>query len=724
MPYTPPSKSAASSPPHGPPNATRRNSEPVLRGTLPRSSSYLTKHRRTPSAVGLPEQINGSTNTPTPPGTSDDLKSMAGTGSIRQSPPPITGPRGMPSGAVISPPDSLSGSDDEGLEMRGRKLPNLKALKDAVNSIPLRRESSPVNKPAPVVAVVEQLLSEPVTFVEGMHHSYSTGALDALGSRRSSQAVPGIECSAIHINGSLTPSEEDSEDEKRVKPPMVRKKSGELVRPALRPASRRRPSSMPGTPTFSKAVHFDAHLEHVRHFLQVDRPLAVSAGSSPVDILESDTEYPFPPSDDERSRQTRSPPYEWEIITSNFPVDDLARTALPARVERLWLSKDCRFLHGWISVANLAFHKCLTCRFTLDYWKTTSEVAAEYIGQIHATGHDRWSFSIRLSDMANLETKTLYLCVRYNVNGQEYWDNNGGANFQVDFHKKFLPQSGKRGSHGVGSRPAGELPRSNRRSNPNTSTRPKSMPVGLSTHLIDQARRTLDKSRDDFLDSNGPIRLKKSTSDFRGNSAGARSSNAFGRRYDFNASLNEAKQSARTKDSKDSKKVNSVAPALSTIPSRPPIPHSDHHDSPNKKDYTYDEIVNRFCFYGSKQIQRTAQPTAPKVPPGRFDGGDESANDAPRNYHHVSTTPERGTGALNHTQPVAANTSVFALSSSPRSDFLVSDGIMASSLRAGSPISNFSPRAGTSPASLAHHAQRHNRFPFSAETHAATAIHG
>jgi len=515
----------------------------------------------------------------------------------------------MPSGAVISPPDSLSGSDDEGLEMRGRKLTNLKALKDAVNSIPLRRESSPVDEPSPVTPTVTELLSQPVTFVEGMHHSYSTGALDALGSRRTSRAVPGMECSAIHSSGSLTPSEEDSEDEKRAKPPMVRKKSGELVRPALRPPSRRRPSSMPGTPTFSKAVHFDAHLEHVRHFLQVDRPLAVSAGSSPIDHLDSDSEYPFPPSDDEHPRQPRSPPFEWEIITSNFPTDDLARNALPARVERLWLSKDCRSLHGSISVANLAFHKNVICRFTLDYWKTTSEVSAEYSGAIHSTGHDRWTFSIRLADMANLETKTLYLCIRYNVNGQEYWDNNNGANFQVDFHKKYLPQNGKRGFLGAGTRAAGELPRSSRRPDANIQQpRPKSMPVGLSSHLIDQARRTLDKSRDEFLDDRGPIRLKKSSSDFQDSSSSSRSSNAFGRRYDFNASLNEAKQSAKTKDSRKLVNQPAVPSTLSTKP--PPLLHSENHDSPKKKDYTYDEIVNRFCFVRTPPGGRIAASTS------------------------------------------------------------------------------------------------------------------
>ncbi|KAH8424174.1 5'-methylthioadenosine/S-adenosylhomocysteine nucleosidase family protein [Aspergillus melleus] len=83
----------------------------------------------------------------------------------------------------------------------------------------------------------------------------------------------------------------DSDDEPLKKPPMVRKKGGQLVRPALRPSARHRPSSMPGTPTYEKAVHFDTQLEHIRHFLQLDRPLATSADTSPVDECEEEGEF-------------------------------------------------------------------------------------------------------------------------------------------------------------------------------------------------------------------------------------------------------------------------------------------------------------------------------------------------------------------------------------------------------------------------------------------------
>jgi hypothetical protein len=34
----------------------------------------------------------------------------------------------------------------------------------------------------------------------------------------------------------------------------------------------------------------------------------------------------------------------------------------------------------------------------------------------------------------------MFMCIRYNVDGQEYWDNNDSVNYQVDFHK--VPKTG------------------------------------------------------------------------------------------------------------------------------------------------------------------------------------------------------------------------------------------------------------------------------------------
>ena len=507
-------------------------------------------------------------------------------GSIRQSPPPVTDGRAMPKGALLSPPESASGSDEDELpEMRGREIENLRELQDAISQIPQHRSASP-SKNTTSAGDLLILPSQADAISETLQQSLNTSSAEPLGNHRRishtrSATDPKI-LIAPSMENSATASEEDSDVDMLKKPQMVRKKSGELVRPALRPPSRRRPSSMPGTPTFSKAVHFDSHLEHVRHFLQVDRPLAVSAGSSPAENYDSDTEYPF------HGEEKRSPPYEWEITVTNFPVETPFRRAQPVRLERVWLSNDQKSLIGSIAVANLAFHKSVTCRFTLDYWKTTSEVAAEYIAEIRPKetqqGHDRFHFTIKLSDLANLESKTLFFCIRYSVNGHEHWDNNGGTNFQVDFKKKHLPQNGKNGFQGASSRTITGLPRSNRRSNPASTSRPKSMPVGFDD-FGDGSKIDFEQSIHDYLGESGPtLRLKSSKSatclpsDLTGRLSSP-SGLAFANRYDFGASLTAAVQAAKDAASnpdglymKPNRRTGAVATTNSQKPRPMPAP--------------------------------------------------------------------------------------------------------------------------------------------------------
>ncbi|KAL1890334.1 hypothetical protein Sste5346_008336 [Sporothrix stenoceras] len=619
MPYTPPSHRSPASSAASSPDTSRRPSfnaaskpvnvslsfSPAPPPALPRSSSYLTRHRRTPSAVS-----NASTNSstisgqPTPQATSEDLKGMVpvvvpGHGydehsSVRQSPPPITGDRrGMPTGAIISPPDSPPTSDDEDRpKTRGRRLENtteLKQLHEAISQLPQqRRASSPNDEPADLgVLVVQPIPPVPVvssisgingasmsrsnsTESNGMRHSFSTSSLEHLrigGGRSSSIGSNGRRVSHMRsatepsvsvspsAGSSIANSDEENDLEILAKPPMVRKKSGELVRPALRLGSGRRPSSMPGTPTFSKVVHFDSHLEHVRHFLQVDRPLAVSAGSSPVEVYDSETEYPFNSNVPGaiKKQQRGGPPFEWEIVFTKFPVETAERKALPVRLERVWLSPDQKSLHGSIACLNLAFSKSVVCRFTLDYWKTTSEIAAEYsaeiVPRIAPQGHDRFNFTIKLSDLANLESKTMYFCIRYTVDGKEFWDNNNGSNFQLDFKKKMLPINGKGGLQN------GALPRSHhRRTNSSGSPRPVSMPVSLDDFDGDaNGSKMFDQSVHEYLgESEHPaLRLKSSqsatslASDNLTTRLASPSGQAFANRYDFGASLSAAMQAAK-----------------------------------------------------------------------------------------------------------------------------------------------------------------------------------
>ncbi|KAH8738324.1 putative phosphatase regulatory subunit-domain-containing protein [Ilyonectria robusta] len=746
MPYTPPSHRSPASSASTSPNVSRRSSlQTGTRPSLPRSASYLLKHRRTPSASAVSD---GSTGTLTPQGTSEDLKSMVSnlSSAVRQSPPPVTDDRTMPMGAIISPPDSASsGSDDEGtLKIRGRKL---EKLRDAASQIPQQRTPSPERNHADRSDSANR---------NGVHFSFSTSALGDLGKpgRRMGHVRSATEPHAQvakSADNSLTASDEESDDDLRKKPQMVRKKSGELVRPALRPPSRRRPSSMPGTPIFSKAVHFDSHLEHVRHFLQVDRPLAVSAGSSPVENYDSDTEYPFPSED-----KTRSPPFEWEILTSNFPQDSPARKALPVRLEKVWLSADQKTLHGSIAISNLAFQKAVTCRFTLDYWKTTSEVAAEFGHEIRPRetplGHDRFTFSIKLADTANLESKTLFFCIRYAVNGREYWDNNDSRNFQVDFRKKHLAQNGKNNFQGASGRSHNGLPRSNRRGA--NVPRPKSMP---SFGEFENDAKFLDQPIHEYLGESASgstgLRLKtKSTSnlasDNMSNGLGSPSGLAFANRYDFGASLNAAVKAAKDTVNKDKDglymkaNVRSAKPAppvpsaplpLAT-PSTQKAPSPSAASTPTLPSSSYEELVNKYCFFGSKQSSPTLRDGT--MNSGRFDG--TSGDHAGRATRSLTTSPQiyqHAGSATHHTLQLGSSGSVFRpITYNPSSIVLPTRDITLvkaasnpstprTSAAAAAAATSFTTFDGTPPSDTSYPLSM-DRFPWAGDAHAATAIRG
>jgi hypothetical protein len=579
------------------------------------STSYTRRHRRSPS-ISKPT-VHSAPETPARASASIDPHA-----SLRQSPPPVNNAM-IPPGAVISPPESIPNSSDEESPYRNGEGFKMDELEAAVRSIKLRRESSPERMdpepqaqapaPAPTAPSINTATPAEAKPVRPKlpHLPLSREARKIAHSRSSTET-------AIDLarEEALTSSPDDSDVEMTVKPPMVRKKSGELVRPALRPPSaRRRPSSMPGTPVYTKAVHFDSHLEHIRHFLQLDRPLAVSANTSPVDGHDTEGEFPF-------GSDSRGPSWEWEMKLANWPKDVSSRTTHPVRLERLFLSADKSTLIGTVAVANLAFEKYVTARYTLDYWRTTSEVGAAFCHDVRrqqaADGFDRFSFDLKLNDQANLETKTLFMCIRYNVDGQEYWDNNGSVNYQVDFHK--VPKTPAKKPASGGSRPA--LPRS--RSFTSTHTIPQSSPqtydfpdIGgkpsFSNPFSGSKGAPLTRTPSDEIDTVAPPKRRENSN-----------RQAFGNRYDFGASLSAAMRSkapvdrttltARAKNGapaeptpKPTKKTASFdgpGPAVSDnsrVGGRAEDlkPSSLVSSKPGLEDTVYKELVDKYCFVSS-----------------------------------------------------------------------------------------------------------------------------
>lgn len=581
------------------------------RPQLPRShssASYMSRQRRSPS-------ITKSDGPPTPTetvGSNIQATDFAARSSVRQSPSPVNGHR-MPTGAVISPPDSDNSDDGEGKE-RGRDL-EIAELQKAVRSIDLRREGSPDK----VGKHVQMTVSAPIS--QTTSPTALTPEARKISHSRSSTAE--IVISRPTFSESPTQTTDDSEEDDEgplSKPSLVRKKSGELVKPALRPSSRRRYSSMPGTPTYHKSVHFNESENQTRHFLQVDKPMAVSAGSSPVETYDSETEYPF----DYNGKATR------DIRVSNFPQDTFERKLKPVRVERFFLSADKETLVGTVAVQNLSFQKLVIARFTLDHWKTTSEVVAEYNNDLRQSsdGCDKFNFHIKLSDSANIESKTLLLCVRYNVNGVDYWDNNDDRNYQVDFVKAPTKKARTLPNSSLGARPLSAIPRS-RHLPPNSANG-----RGRSDSTDDEfgARFDMDNTyqfstpNKIITESGGSIKLKPKPNRVSVNTTGpAQSHNNLGGRYDFGASLSAALSTAQDRLGRNSGLMNGAPQkpndgyfglqerndsVMSTKDEKPDFSVSNSGagaDRPAMGSAQYRDLVQKFCYVGSSN---TRSPTA------------------------------------------------------------------------------------------------------------------
>lgn len=213
------------------------------------------------------------------------------------------------------------------------------------------------------------------------------------------------------------------------RPQVVRKKSGEIVRPILHfPFQRKWSTSAQDSQTSLRSVHFDSH-KHIRHFLTKDRPDTLRAASSLTDDSDDDHKLAF--------RVTKQQVH-WELVPSNTLVTTIPN---PVCLERIFLIDNGKCLRGSVLVANFAFGKAVTCRYTLDFWRTLSEVTAKYYNDIQAAiefqEYDRFIFTVQLGDVVDLGNKTFIFCLRYDVNGQQFWDNNKGCNFQLNFRKKY-----------------------------------------------------------------------------------------------------------------------------------------------------------------------------------------------------------------------------------------------------------------------------------------------
>lgn len=356
--------------------------------------------------------------------------------------------------------------------------------------------------------------------------------------------------------------------------------------PAL-PSNLRTTKSVPSTPTVTKAVHFDSQLEHVKVFKFKQRPTAVSRDGSPeqteTETEEEKDQFPYiwrtstspvngplsSQSSGARSASAASDTEEQLVLRlPNFPSSTRLSVDREIFLERIFLADDLRSVKGTVQVRNMSFEKWVAVRYTLDHWATIGEVSAEYSETIKGGQADRFTFSIKLNELLNWprgspahETKSMFMCLRYTVNKTEYWDNNEGVNYQLDFRKRQIPSTPLSTPMAtplaVGQSQAGMAPSATTRTKVLELAR-KGGVGGKGVFAMEDLKRELDKLRSDEEEEIQSITIprtlasemakKKASPPVSPGSLNNRSSSpsAWTARYDFGQSLRNPRSGSRS----------------------------------------------------------------------------------------------------------------------------------------------------------------------------------
>lgn len=184
------------------------------------------------------------------------------------------------------------------------------------------------------------------------------------------------------------------------RPKLVRKKSGEVVKSALKLAM--------GPKAEARSVHFPRALVRVRSF---DKKLCSQSvsGYTPLGIR-----------------------------TLNFSTNAHLFEHMVVCLDRVERDPETEQIVGTVRVLNLDFHKKVMARYSFDNWESFHTVSATY-AYTYSVGanHDAFEFRIeipatmRVSDDPNTR-HCLKFAIQYKVLDQEHWDNNQGRNYAVE----------------------------------------------------------------------------------------------------------------------------------------------------------------------------------------------------------------------------------------------------------------------------------------------------
>lgn len=82
---------------------------------------------------------------------------------------------------------------------------------------------------------------------------------------------------------------------------------------------------------------------------------------------------------------------------------------------------------GTVRVRNLDFHKSVHIRYSLDSWRTYSDLSASYVENSCDGFSDKFSF-ILFGNSLQIGQR-LEMAIRFQAKGEQFWDNNYGVNY-------------------------------------------------------------------------------------------------------------------------------------------------------------------------------------------------------------------------------------------------------------------------------------------------------
>jgi Carbohydrate/starch-binding module (family 21) len=91
-------------------------------------------------------------------------------------------------------------------------------------------------------------------------------------------------------------------------------------------------------------------------------------------------------------------------------------------------------LVGTIKTKNIACRKAVNIRCTFDSWKTFCDIEAKRLqNDPSSCQYDTYEFCIRApTNLKPAKPSPVQFAICYHADDQEYWDNNGGHNYEID----------------------------------------------------------------------------------------------------------------------------------------------------------------------------------------------------------------------------------------------------------------------------------------------------